>query len=345
MRKLFVAIFLLSTSLYANENPAPTNIKHRGVCWVAGRRVTKAHLATLVKSNVKWISQTPFGWQRSYNSPNLATATGGGILWGESDEGIEQTTRFAKKLGIKTLLKPHIWLNQRSGNKWRSDISMDNNSDWQTWFESYKKFILHYAKLAEKNKIEALSIGTELYATIKNKPDDWRQIIVEIRKIYHGQLTYSANWYEEFEEVEFWDDLDFIGIQGYFPLSKKNNPSVDELKNGWRTDLRDIERIQQRFQKPVIFTEIGYRSTADAAIKPWEWMRSTETPNTTELQTQANCYEAFLQVFWEKEWFAGAYFWKWFPEVRSRPGRRNDRFTFQNYPAEKIMAAWYNSEK
>lgn len=343
MYKLCLLLILLSTVLYAKENSTIADTKQSGVCWVAGRQVTEAQVASLTRSHVKWISQTPFGWQSSYNSPTVATVTDGRILWGERDEGLENTTQLAKKLGIKTLLKPHIWLHQRNDGKWRADIAMNNDPDWQSWFGSYKKFILHYAKLAEKNSIEVLSIGTELRSTIKTKPEVWRQIIAEVRKVYHGKLTYSANWYKEFEEVEFWDDLDFIGIQGYFPLSQKENPSVKELKKGWRSHLKDIERIQKKFQKPILFTEIGYKSTANPAAKPWEWMRSSKAPSATDLQTQANCYEAFFQVFWEKEWFAGVYFWKWFPEIRKGSRRGQDRFTFQGHPAEKTMADWYDT--
>lgn len=316
--------------------------KQRGVSWAAGREVSENDLIKLVEDHVDWISQTPFGWQQDYNSPAFAMATDHRVLWGESDSGIELTTQMARKLGIKTLLKPHIWLRNRRDGKWLSDIAMDNEADWQSWFEHYRAFILHYAELAEKNGIEALCVGTELHATAKLRPNDWRQLIAEVRKIYHGQLTYAANWYREFEDITFWDKLDFIGIQGYFPLTDKQNPTLDELKKGWQPHVEAIDKIRKLYQKPVVFTEIGYRSTVDSAIKPWEWMRaSSDVFSEAELQTQANCYEAFFQTFWQKDWFAGAYIWKWFPNPERGFRRGHDPFTPQNKPAEKVMAKWY----
>ena len=50
--------------------------------------------------------------------------------------------------------------------------------------------------------------------------------------MYSGKLTFGANWYLEYEDVTFWDDLDYIGIQAYFPLTKKENQGVDELVKG-----------------------------------------------------------------------------------------------------------------
>ena len=316
--------------------------KQRGVSWVASRAVTEDDFLPLVANNVNWIAQTPFGWQQHYNSPTFDLVGRGRVRWGERDEGLERTTQLAKQVGIKTLLKPHIWLRNRGDGKWRSDIEMANESDWQSWFESYRTFILHYARLAERNNIEVLSIGTELHTTVKMRPNDWRRIIREVRKVYQGKLTYSANWYEEFEDVAFWTELDLIGIQGYFPLTDKRNPTVEELKKGWQSHLKGIKKVQQLYRKPILFTEIGYKSTVDSAINPWEWRSSSSNAlGEADLLTQVNCYEAFFQTFWNEDWFAGSYIWKWFPNSRRRFGRRQDRFTPQDKPAEKVMAKWY----
>ena len=344
---LLILFSLVILILGLNSNGASLIVKERqrGVSWVAGREsVVKEDFQPLVKNHVNWIVQTPFGWQREFNSPAIRMATDGRVMWGERDAGLETTTRLARQLGIKTLLKPHIWMRPSSTGKWRSDIEMGSEEDWRSWFEDYRKFILHYAKFAQKNGIEALCIGTELHQTVVKREKEWRKIISEIRQVYDGKLTYAANWYREFEELKFWNELDFIGIQAYFPLAKKEDPTLEELKNGWLSHMEAIEDVSKKYNKPVVFTEIGYRSDANAAIKPWEWpaRRSREIANEQDLQTQANCYEAFFQIFWKKEWVAGAYFWKWFPKSRSSPATRDKRFTPQGKPAEQVMAKWYS---
>ena len=256
--------------------------KHRGVSWTAGRQVvTLEDFTPLVNNHVNWIVQTPFGWQEDYNTPHLLLTTEG-FFWGESDEGLGVTTDLAQSLGIHTLLKPHIWLTNVSEGKWRTDIEMQSEQEWQQWFDDYRTFILHYARFAQAHNIEALCIGTELQTTAIQREADWRSLIAEIRQVYQGQLTYAANWHEAFESIQFWDALDFIGIQAYFPLAGYDNPTLDDLKAGWQSYIPSIEAVHERYQKPVLFTELGYRSEENGAIAPWEWPdweKSCDQPN------------------------------------------------------------------
>ena len=314
----------------------------RGVNWVAGDSVTLNQIMALKEQNTEWMAQTPFGWQQKFNSPELHINTHvSKIFWGESDQGLIHTTRLAKQAGIKTLLKPHIWLRDREADKWIGDIEMTSEADWQAWFKNYSAFILYYARIAEQNQMEALCIGTELMKPAITREKDWRRLIHQIRQVYHGQLTYAANWYLEYEKIKFWDALDFIGVQGYFPLTKKNNPTLSELRAGWKPYLTDLEKIANKYQKPVVFTEVGYKSTPDAAIEPWKWPERGRAPEQNEsYQTQANCYEALFQTLWQKPWFGGTFIWKWYPQVRDN-GRDHRDFTPQHKPAEKILAAWY----
>ena len=176
----------------------------------------------------------------------------------------------------------------------------------------------------------------------KKQPEFWRDLIKEVRTVYSGKLTYGANWYLEYEDVTFWDDLDYIGIQAYFPLTKNENPSVDELVKGWKPHVKKIEAMSKRYNKPVLFTEIGYKSSCDAAIEPWAWASSLGgLYEKVSTQTQANCYEAFFKVFWKEEWFAGALFWEWKGYDGSQNSRQSINFTPYNKPAANVMAKWF----
>jgi hypothetical protein len=251
------------------------------------------------------------------------------VWWGESDSGITETTSLARNVNIKTLIKPHLWIR----GSWPGEVKMKNKEDWSSWFSNYRKFILHYAKLAEANKSEMFCIGTELvYATAFEV--EWRSLINEIRKVYSGKLTYAANFNREYENIKFWDALDFIGVQAYFSLSQKNNPTTEEMTTNWSAHLKSIEQVHGRFDKPVIFTEIGYRSTEDAAIEPWKWPQENRDAISSS-ETQAKCYEAFFKSAWNKPWLAGAYFWKWYPHGAHSLGEID--FTPQGKLAEKVL--------
>ncbi len=306
--------------------------KQKGVCWVGGREVvTEKEIAALTRCNANWISQTPFAFQRDpYSSKIRTNFSSDRVWWGESDEGISKTTALTRKAGIKTILKPHIWV----GKSWPGAIEMKSDTAWQRWFRNYEKFILHYAELAEKNKIELFCIGTELHLTIK-KEKEWRDLIYKIRSVYNGKLTYAANFNKEYEEVRFWDALDFIGVQAYFSLTKSKGHSLGELKKGWIDPIKSIDRIHKKFNKPVLFTEIGYRSDTNAGIEPWVWPKENSGAEISD-DCQANCYRAFFETVWKQPWMTGVYFWKWYPHGANRNAAID--FTPQGKIAEKVLA-------
>ena len=86
----------------------------------------------------------------------------------------------------------------------------------------------------------------------------------------------------------------------------------------------------------------GYRSVPEAAIEPWKWPDHREPAKDDQgFEIQARCYQAFFEVFWDQPWFAGAYFWKWFPRLDGDEPRRVIGFTPQDKPAERVLGSWY----
>lgn len=219
------------------------------------------------------------------------------------------------------------------------------------WFQNYSKFVDHYSRFAEQEKVEILSIGSEL-STITSSltnVDQLTQIIRNARQIYHGQLTYSANWGEnnpsEWKRLRrgFWGDLDYMAINAYFPLSRSKTPTVQELINGGtlfegRRWFDEIQAWQVNMRKPVIFGQIGYQSQDFAAEKPWE-LNNTSAYNG---KTQANCYEAFFRVFGDKSWMIGAYFWQFTAD--SEISLNDIGYSPFRKPATAVLKAAYNTK-
>lgn len=331
--------------------------KHRGVCWVGGPyTVDDTDLRELAEKNVNWISQTPFGWQSGHDNPEIGNnhGTNSRVWWGESHEGIRQTTRMAKKLGIKTILKPHIWLRDPEG-KWRGEIRMKTEEDWLKWFQDYEEFIIHYAQLAEEEGMEMFCVGTELHHSCLDREADWRSLIVKIREVYSGELTYAANFADEYKDVPFWDALDYIGVQGYFPVAENEQPELEDVKKAWQRHLADLQSFSNRYQKPILFTEIGYKSTKDAGISPWTWPQRL-TDDEREIifseETQATLYRAMMEETMKAPFVAGIHLWKWYPKYGERQSRRggnttafNIDFTPQGKQAEAVMSEYFGAFK
>jgi len=99
-----------------------------------------------------------------------------------------------------------------------------------------------------------------------------------------------------------------------------------------------LAALARRYDKPILFTEIGYRSTADAAIDPWRWPTTADaSKERIDAQLQANCYRAFFDVVWREPWFDGTYFWKWYPTPPRHSQGLATGFTPQGKPALEVL--------
>ncbi len=323
----------------------PADGRLRGVTVDAHRPPDPGALIDLARHGVTHIVVDPYAFQ-----PDLATAhlrfSGADGWYSESDSGIIAFDHEADSLGLTLLIKPHVWLGRGGG--WVGDIDFQTEADWQSWETDYRAFILHHAELSARIGAPLFCVGTELARSVRKRPEFWRSLIRDVRKIYPGKLVYAANWYDEYEHITFWDALDYIGVQAYFPLSTASDPSLDALLSGWKAPKQAISALAQRTGKPVLFTEMGYCSAATAAAEPWAWPEHGSTA-VADTALQARLYEAAFRSFWDEPWFAGALVWKWYPGPdRVRPGdwfrpqdRRLTDFTPQDKPAARVMARWF----
>lgn len=247
-----------------------------------------------------------------------------------NDESLGHAINVIHELGMKVMLKPHVDL---ADGEMRTNIIPS-----EEWFASYKEFILHNARLAAKYNVELLCIGTELSNTTISKWNaQWLDIIKEIRKVYKGSLTYAANW-DEYDTVSFWSELDYIGMDAYFPLTKENNPPKEALIKAWEANADILEKWLDtvKLNKPVIFTEIGYDTIEGSNKQPWRVLPTLSTYKESQ-DEQANCLEALLTVMSQKSWFKGFYWWNYFP----RPDIGPLGYTLRGKKGEKILSEWY----
>ena len=297
--------------------------------------------------NVEWVTLVPWGFQPAYDSPKVSHHAGDSTRRRAHDEHWIERIRQVRGAGFQVFLKPHVWIHDDSTGKWRSDIFPRNDTDWQQWQDTYRDFILRYAGVAERAGAEMFCIGVEFSRLSTEKPDYWRRLIREVRTVYSGRLTYAANWYREYEDIEFWPELDYIGVQAYFPLSDRSDPNRETLLRGWEKHLNALESTAHRTGKRVVFTELGYRSTATAAIEPWSWMEhAAENEESYAPQLQARCYEVFFEAVWTQAWFAGAHFWQFRADGRGEDNNYNLLdFTPLNKPAAEVLRRAFGAEE
>lgn len=288
------------------------------------------------------VSLVSFGFQEEASVPQIRFSPD--VRWySESVAGARSIADRAASFGLRVILKPQLWLR---GGAWTADINFQAESDWQAWEADYRDFLLHTAQLATEIDADMIIIGTELSNSVRKRPGFWRSLIGDIREVYSGKLTYGANWHDDYEHVSFWDALDYIGVNAYFPISEGDSPSLSELRRGWTRHSNALEELADRENLPVVFTELGYRSVSYAAAEPWRWPTREEVGEVEpDFGLQSDLFRAFFDTVWTAPWFAGAVIWKVYPAGPHRHG--SDRhaldFTPQNKPAEQVIRDAFSS--
>ncbi len=242
---------------------------------------------------------------------------GGG--W-ERAESIEAIVGLAHQRGIKVMLKPQLWAH----GAFPGDLHFERGGERATWFENYRLFMEFYASLAARSHADLFCVGVE-FVQMSRYEAEWRKLIARARQLYAGPLVYAATQGPEFEGVRFWDALDYIGLNDYYPLP-------DDLSTS--AVVKKVELVQRKFNKPVIFPEAGFPSLKDPHREPW-----SESPRPISLADQAKCYEAVLRAFYKKPWFQGVYWWK--VGSNGRGGPQDGSHSPWGKPAMEIVARWY----
>ena len=245
-----------------------------------------------------------------------------------SNENLRLITQEAHNRQFTVLLRPILYEKTLLPDRhWRGSIQP---IDVELWFESYTKIILDYAKLAQEEDIEILSIGVELNS-LEHRINDWEKMIEEIREIYSGQLTYSQNW-DVFgrNNLEFWNKLDFIGVDAFFPLQVGSDATLEELVEAWEPWIKAMNYLKEIEEKPIVLTEVGTMSQSGSFRAPWRWEHGTPI----DLEAQANYYKATCIA--SKETVNGIYWWNIgldFPEN----SQQSSSFNPIGKPAEDVI--------
>jgi hypothetical protein len=279
--------------------------------------------------------------------------------------GMVREVQAARRDGLHVALVLRVALDHALAENrfhWHGAIQPETDDDVAAWFERYGRFVLAWARVAEREGIDVLGIGSELSSLASTRPVDalpaleeyflneekqarerariaagleaagrsvperelvgswgetyddfdryldertaaqaawarqvtgggdldrvnrrrallerhWRELIAAVREVYAGHLTFAAN-FDQYRAVGFWDALDVIGINAYFPLRSELHPGqpIETLHPSfverWREIVTEIDgmRVARGLDQGVLFTELGYRARRGATVEPW----------------------------------------------------------------------------
>jgi hypothetical protein len=269
-----------------------------------GSEACERTMAEARRLGATWVSLTPFG--RTWDLKPSGVDPSFEAPFSENRRAVTNAVRQAHAAGLRVLLVPHLWV--ETGD-WRGELDPGSDDAWAEWAHGYRHFLLEWAKVAQTAHADMFSVGVELrsWVTTTNAPL-FSDIVRDVRRTYSGLLTYAANW-DDVEDTVIWGDLDVIGLNAFFPLATKDGAAFAELLSGGVDVAKRVRAIAESWQKPVMFTEIGYTTRKDPAVKPWVW---PDRMSHVELDqgAQADAYEALIAPLLDEPWFAGFFVWR-----------------------------------
>jgi hypothetical protein len=312
---------LLALSL-APQQPAGADARHvRGVTvscqtwgWEWGTDGFAEELDRLRALGVNWVAIHPYGSIRADGTVEARR-----IDPAQPPEWIARPIREAHARGMSILVIPHVayWGSPWS---WRGAIEFDAPEKLERFFATYERWIVSVASIARE--ADGFCVGNELEKLVASE-HRWRAVIAAVRAVTPARLTWAANW-SGYRDVRFWDALDAIGVQAYFPLCEREDPPAEVLRQAWKPILAELRAFHEQVGKPVVFTELGYRAALDCAREPWTYREERGELRERAEAIQARCLEVALsEIEPEREWLRGAFLWKWFVASEGHEGRSN----------------------
>jgi hypothetical protein len=288
--------------------------------------------ARLAELGADAVSLMPFAYQKDPRAPGLkflddrpASETGIGLL---------HAARQAHARGLAVLWKPHLWV--RHG--WPGEIEMRDEASWAQWWSGYRRYVLHHAFLAAWARAEIFCVGVELDRTAIGPAREraWRELIAAVRVLYPGAVTYAANW-DRAPEIPFWDALDFVGVDAYYPLAAAEQVTDAQLAAGAIEIAGNLARLGARARRPVLLTEVGFPSRRAA------WREPHAEEGEYDEQDPLRAYNALFAALGRRPWLAGVFVWKSFSDESAAAGRRAGRadFRFLGRRAEAAVRAYF----
>jgi len=277
---------------------------------------------------VTWIALHPYAW----------IGEDGAVRPGESEhpEYILRALEWARERGIGVMLIPHLgyWGTRFS---WRGEIAFSDAAGWDRFYREYEAWIVRMAEVADRGGAALFCVGLE-YDLAQGDEVRWRRIIGAVRKVYRGRLTYGAQ-HDKVGDIRFWDALDYIGVQAYFPLVRSTDPEPDEIRAAWGRRIAELRALSRRTGRPLVFTEIGYNASERAAMAPWEYT----FVGTNAERVRERCLEAAFELEGRFPELAGMFFWKWFPRV---PGEPRENFDMRDpVPMRLLRERWGQADR
>ncbi len=292
--------------------------------------IVEREFERLAGLGVNAVSLMPFGFQDDPHDESIGFVHDSPS--GETDFGLVVAARRAAARGFRILWKPHLWISRDS---WPGEVEMKSEAAWKSWWRGYRRYVLHQAVLANWAGAELFSVGVELDRTTVRERE-WRDLIAAVRLLTPSAITYSANW-DRAHTTPFWDAVDFVGVDCYFPLAGAEEGEPAVIARGAQNVVGELAAIAKAADRPVLLTEFGFPARRAAWSDPHR-----EGGDFSEAD-QATAYRAFLRALGRPSWLAGVFVWKTHSNESTMTASEGADFRFLGRAAESEIRAYFGA--
>jgi len=250
----------------------------------------------------------------------------------DADADLLSASEQARQIGLNVTLTPKFLVGPTpslSGSSWRGDYRPPHPA---AFFSQYQSMVDHYADLARQAGVSTFFVGSEMSDSI-DFTDSWRQIVSSARQHFGGPVGYEVDWRRP-AQFSWGDAVDVIALSAYFPLSNAAHPTLRQLEAGWHSyrypgqrgsqdAFASVAALAQRWGKPIIFGDVGYRASTYPAREP-----SQNASHPADPKAQYLAYRALLDTFARQSWWGGVMWWAWNDVSERSP---------ESKPAEKLI--------
>lgn len=260
--------------------------------------------------------------------------------------------KAAKTENINIILEPYPWIKNGTliETNWKP-------KDINTFFWNWKTKVLRTLidDIAVPYNVNALVVASN-FDQIENSEGYWCDTIDYVRKTFTGLVTYKTNrWDTAIDDTTsqnayqlklnnpVFGKVDFISIAAYFELTDNFTNSVENLvsslsatqlkynnQNRHQNVVQELKNFYLKWSKPVFFGELGFPRRNGASTHPWD-PNVTNVPNDME---QANCFEAYKEVFKNQDWVMGF-------SIFAIGQHGNDKNYYPSDATAKVIKTWY----
>jgi len=227
-----------------------------------------------------------------------------------TQKAILRSVEQAHARGLRVFFVPHLWL---ESGQWRAEMAHPSEARFLEFTRNYARLVLGWAKLAEEAGVDLFAVGVELRSWVTtSRAASFVDLIAEVRQVYHGPLTYAANW-DDVDDTVVWGELDVIGINAFYPLHWEDNATYAQVEAGGYRVREQVEGLAKRYERSVVFSEFGYTTRRNTEIKPWLWPEELGTVTRDE-PAQERAYEALLGAMQGAPGFFGTFVWRMYAD-------------------------------